>query len=134
LLVDSAVADGRLAANPAHGVKLPRPRRGEPRFLSADEVTALVEAAGEHGLSVAVLALCGLRFGELAALRVRDVDLARRRLTVAGSVTALGCRAVCSDPKSHRVRSVPFPISLTLFVEARTRVRHARRPAVHLHR
>jgi integrase len=123
LLVDSAVADGRLAANPAHGVKLPRPRRGEPRFLTADEVTALIEAAGEHGLSVAVLALCGLRFGELAALRVRDVDLARRRLTIAASVTEVGGRAVWSDPKSHRVRSVPVPPSLTPFLEDRTRGR-----------
>lgn len=40
LLIDSAVADGRLAANPAHGVKLPRIRRGEPRFLTAGEVTS----------------------------------------------------------------------------------------------
>ncbi|WP_329707004.1 site-specific integrase [Nocardioides sp.] len=123
LLIDSAVADGRLAANPAHGVKLPRLRRGEPRFLSPSEVTALIAAAGEHGLSVAVLALCGLRFGELAALRVRDVDLPRRRLTIAGSVTEVGGRTVWSDPKSHRVRSVPFSASLTPFVEDRTRGR-----------
>lgn len=113
LVIDSAVADGRLAANPAHGVKLPRVRRGEPRFLTAGEVTSLIASAGEYGLSIAVLSLCGLRFGELAALRVRDVDVVRHRLTVAGSVTEVGGRAVWSDPKSHRVRSVPFPPSLT---------------------
>jgi integrase len=125
LLIDSAVADGRLAANPAHGVKLPRIRRGEPRFLTAGEVTNLIAASGEYGLSIAILALCGLRFGELAALRVRDVDLERHRLTVAGSVTEVGGRAVWSDPKTHRVRSVPFPPSLAVFIEDRTRGRAA---------
>ena len=35
------------------------------------------------------LAYTGLRFGEMAALRVRRLDLLRRRLEVAGSVTAV---------------------------------------------
>jgi integrase len=123
LLIDSAVADGRLAGSPARGVRLPRVRRGEPRYLTAGEVTSLISVSGEDGLSVAVLALCGLRFGELAALRVRDVDLARLRFTVARSVTEVGGRAVWSDPKTYRVRSVPFPPSLTPFVEHRIRGR-----------
>ncbi len=56
-------------------------------FLSHDEVAALADAAGHHGLAIRVLAYTGLRFGELAALRGSRVNLARRRITVAESVT-----------------------------------------------
>jgi integrase len=112
MILETAVDDGRIARNPARGVKLPRQRRAEPRFLAADEVAALVRAAGAQGPALAVLALCGLRFGELAALRVRDVDTRRRRLTVAGSVTEVAGRLVWSDPKTGRSRSVPYPASL----------------------
>jgi integrase len=76
----------------------------------------MVEAAGAQGPAVAILALCGLRFGELAALRVRDVDQARRRFTVAGSVTEVSGRLVRSDPKTGRTRSVPYPATLAPMV------------------
>ena len=112
LLLDLAVRDGRLPRNPAAGVGLPRAARGEPRFLSHPQVDALAGAAGENRLPILVLAYCGLRFGELAALRVRRVDLLRRRLEVAESVTEVGGRAVFGTPKTHQRRSVPLPRSL----------------------
>lgn len=112
LILDEAVRDGRLGRNPAAGVKLPRIVRAEPRFLSPDEVGALVAAAGRDGLAMSLLAFTGLRFGELAALRVRRVDFARRRLVVAESVTEIGGRLVWSTPKTHQTRSVPFPPAL----------------------
>jgi integrase len=46
---DLAVLDGRLARNVAKPVKLPRPRKAEPRFLTHDQVEALAEACGDHG-------------------------------------------------------------------------------------
>jgi integrase len=117
LLLDTAVDDNRIGRNPAQRVKLPRPRRAEPRFLTETEVLAMVRAAGDDGPAIAILALCGLRFGELAALRVRDVNLERRRLTVAGSVTEVAGRLVRSTPKTGRTRSVPFPAMLTPVLE-----------------
>lgn len=56
--------------------------------------------------------------GEAAALRVRRVDLLRRRVEVAESVTEVGGRAVAGTPKTHQRRSVPLPRSL---VEPMTR-------------
>ena len=109
LLLDLAVRDGRIAKNPATGVRLPRPRRGDPVFLSGEQVVRLADAAGDYRLVVLVLALTGLRFGELTALRVRRVDLARRRLTVAESATEVGGRLVWSTPKTHQTRAVPLP-------------------------
>ena len=120
LIFDSAVKDGRIARNPAAGVALPRQVRAEPRVLTAVEVADLVAAAGDEGLSVAVLAFTGLRFGELAGLRVKRVDLLRRRLVVAESVTEVSGRLVWSTPKTHQTRSVPFPNSLASSVEQLT--------------
>ena len=59
-----------------------------------------------------MLAYCGLRFGELAALRARRVDLLRRRLEVAESVTEVAGRVVFGTPKTHQRRWVPLPRSL----------------------
>jgi integrase len=61
---------------------------------------------------VLVLAYGGLRFGELAGLRVRDVNLMRSRLTVARNATEVSGRVVVDTPKTHRARQVPIPRSL----------------------
>ena len=45
------------------------------KALTHAEVAALVQAAGDAGPILQTLARTGLRFGELAALRVADVDL-----------------------------------------------------------
>jgi integrase len=59
-----------------------------------------------------MLAFTGLRFGELAALRVGRVDLLRRRLEIAESVTEVNGATVFGTPKTHHRRSVPIPRSL----------------------
>lgn len=112
LVLDHAVRDGRMPRNPASKVKLPPVSKSEKRFLSHEQVAELADAAGDYGLAVKVLAYCGLRFGELAALRVRRVDLLRRRLEVAESVTEVRGRTIFGSPKSHAARSVPIPRSL----------------------
>ncbi len=112
LMLALAVRDGRLPRNPAEGVPLPRAARGEPRFLTRSQVAALAGEAGEYGIVVDVLALVGLRYGEIAALRVGRVDLLRRRLTVAESVTEVGGRPVWGTPKTHQRRTVPIPLAL----------------------
>jgi integrase len=56
-----------------------------------------------------VLAFCGPRWGEAVALRVKRVDLLRRRITVAESVTEVRGRLTWGTPKSHQARSVPVP-------------------------
>ncbi|SDY51583.1 Site-specific recombinase XerD [Modestobacter sp. DSM 44400] len=109
LLLTLAVRDGRIPRNPAVGVPLPRVRRADPRFLNRNEVERLAEAAGEYGDVVHLLAYTGLRFGEMAALRVRRVDFLRKRLTVAESATEVGGTVEYGAPKSHQQRTVPIP-------------------------
>lgn len=112
LVLDLAVRDGGLARNPAVGVRLPRPRRDEPVFLTMAQVERLAVEGGENGAQLLCLSLTGLRFGEFAGLRVRRLDVVRRRLTVAESVTEVGGRLVWSTPKTHQTRRVPVPRTL----------------------
>ncbi len=111
-ILNSAIDDGRLARNPASRVKLPRERSRDKRFLTHRQVAELADAAGADQLIIRVLAYCGLRFGELAALRVRNVDPLRRRLRIEESATEVDGRMMFGTPKSHQCRSVPVPRSL----------------------
>ncbi|MTD15440.1 tyrosine-type recombinase/integrase [Nakamurella sp. YIM 132087] len=108
-ILDDAVRDRRLLSNPARGTKLPRKTRKENRYLTHHQVHELAEQAGEHAPMVLLLAYCGLRFGEAAALRVRDCDFRRRRVTVAQNAVEVGGRTVVGTPKNHRHRVVPIP-------------------------
>lgn len=108
-MLDDAVNDRRLPRNPAAGVDLPRLPTTERRYLTHEQVAALADAAGQYRLLVLVLAYCGLRWGEAAALRVRRVDLLRGRLQIVESVVDVNGQMVFGSPKSHQHRSVPVP-------------------------
>ena len=118
LILDLAVRDGRLPRNPATGVRLPRVQPKEKIFLDHDQVEALALAASEvsgratDGRVVRTLAYTGMRWGEMAALRVRRLDLMRRRLEIAESVTEVSGRAVWGTPKTHATRVIAVPRSL----------------------
>jgi integrase len=58
---------------------------------------------------VLFLAYTGVRFGEMAALCVKNLDLLRRRAMITQSVSEVRGRAVFSTPKNNQSRSVPIP-------------------------
>ena len=105
-----AVRDGPLVRNVADGVKRPKPEPGRHRFLTHVEVNKL--AAGcppPHDLLIRLLAYTGLRFGEAAGLRVRNVDFARGRLEVVENLIEADGHLHEGSPKARRARSVPLP-------------------------
>jgi integrase len=65
--------------------------------------------AEPHGALIMTLAYTGLRWGEATALRVRDLDMLRRRALVTENAVRVGRDIIVGTPKSHRARSVPFP-------------------------
>ena len=111
-LLDDAVSDRFIAVNPARGVKLPRKARKPHVYLDHRQLWALADAAGQKKALVLVLGYSGLRWGEAVALRVRDLDLLRRRLTVNENAVRVGATIVVGTPKSHKARSVPLPRAL----------------------
>ena len=80
-------------------------------YLSHGQVAALAAAVDRQAAVVRFLAYTGLRWGEMAALRVQDFDMLRRRVNVSRSVTESG-GLVWSTPKTWERRSVPFPAVL----------------------
>lgn len=108
-ILDSAVRDHLIPSNPARGAKLPRRIAREHVYLSNEQVATLLLAAREHAPIIATLAYTGLRWGEASALRVRDVDMRRRRLSVVENAVYVNGSIVVGSPKTHERRSVPFP-------------------------
>ena len=111
-VLDLAVKARRIPINPARGVDLPtlpgladRPMRA----LDERQLCAVADAAGANGrLSVNVLGWCGLRFGELAGLRVRRFDVLGRGLRIETALSEVCGRLVEASPKTKAsVRTVP---------------------------
>jgi integrase len=108
-ILADAVRDNLIARNPASGVKLPRMPRKRPVYLTHQQVGALAAAAGDYEGFVLLLAYTGIRWGEAIALRVADLDMLRRRVTVAENAVQVGATIHVGTPKSHKLRTVPLP-------------------------
>jgi integrase len=92
-VLEAAIQAGALVRNPAAGVRAPRGRSREMHFLSAAEVERLAEEiVPPYGTLVRFAAYTGLRAGELAAVRVKRLDLLRGtvRVVEAASEVAVG--------------------------------------------
>jgi len=94
------LAEDRLKASPASGLRAPKAPRKLPQVLDVDEMHQLVELDGDDPLSLrdrAMLELLyssGLRLSELCGLRWADLDLAEGLARVTG--------------KGRKVRLVPI--------------------------
>jgi integrase len=112
-----AVENGVVKSNPCLRMNLPG-GSAEKLSLKYPEVDALAESINPHfRVLVYSAAFLGLRAGELAALRVRDVDLAEKRVRVVRAYDFNA--AIFKDTKTHENRSVPivFPV-LAAILEA----------------
>lgn len=112
-LLDVAVRDRRILSNPARGVKLPRKVGKEKIYLSHEQVDLLATNSGEKATLVQFLSYTGLRWGEVVALRVSNLDSLRRRVNVTRNAVMVGGDIIEGTPKSHESRSVPFPAFLS---------------------
>lgn len=104
------ISEGRITKNPAKGVNLPQGRKREHIFLTPAQVDALANSIEAiYGALIWILATTGLRMGEAVELRVRDLDVKRRRLRIERAVTFVrGRGAVVGPPKSGKSRTVPL--------------------------
>jgi integrase len=75
-------------------------------------LAALADECGEYSPLILLLGYTGLRWGEARALRVRHLDLMRRRVQVAENIPDGSSEAETVAPKSHRRRVVPLPVFL----------------------
>jgi integrase len=108
MVMADTLSDNRLIRNPCEGIRAPKRQHKARAYLTHEQVESLAAALGDDALVVRLLAYTGLRWGEVAALKVGAVDMQRRRLQVDSSVAEVGGRLVWKAPKDHERRSVPF--------------------------
>lgn len=108
---EHAARDGAIHRNPAAGIRLPKVQGNDPRPLTHDQLWRLAAHLAEprDRMLVLVAGYCGLRWGELAALRWDDIDLDKRTLRVARAYSEEAPRGEMSPVKDHQARTVPIP-------------------------
>lgn len=109
-VLEAAIQAGALVRNPAAGVRAPRSHSREMHFLSAAEVERLAEAiVPPYGVLVRFAAYTGLRAGEIAALRVKRLDLLRGTVRVVEAASEVSGRLITGPTKTHAERTVRLP-------------------------
>jgi len=84
-------------------------------------VHRLAAASGDHALLVLLLAYTGLRWGEAIGLRIRDIDLERRRISVTVNAVEVAGLIEVGTPKSHKRRPVPYPDFLQAMIKEQSK-------------
>ena len=109
-----------LARNPAAVVKGPKVGRAAMQTYDLDQTAELLEAArGQRIFVPAMLAvLCGMRRGEIAALRWRYVDLEAAQLAVAQSAEQTKGAVRYKEPKNGHSRTVALSARLVAELKA----------------
>ena len=114
-VMNSAVDDGLIERNPVQ-IKGASSKAPEPKveIFTAEQVGQLADLMPpRHRCAVLLAAWCGLRFGELAALRRHDLELPKdgpALLHVRRGVVKLGREQLLTTPKSTSGdRTVPIP-------------------------
>ncbi|MFD6494651.1 tyrosine-type recombinase/integrase [Streptomyces sp. NPDC060188] len=114
-IMNTAVDDGLIERNPCRVKGAGTVTHTERPFLSVPEVYRLAEAVPPRCRALVLLAaFAALRFGELAALQRRDIDLEARTVSVRRSYAETRTEGLTvKAPKSAAgVRTVAFPASL----------------------
>lgn len=126
-----AVKWNLIARNPVDAVDLPKTERPPVKTFTEGQARALLAAVkGDSAEPAYLLALlCGLRRGELLALKWEDLDFDAGTLAVHRALERIGARLEFVEPKSHsgrRILPLPQPVLKAL------RVHHARQSATRL--
>ncbi len=116
-----AVTWERLAKNPAHATTPPKVERKKMLAYDAGQTAELLESLRPTRMFIPTLlaVMCGLRRGEVLALRWRNVELGdnRRQLAIVESAEQTKEGVRYKEPKSGRARTVS--LSTTVLAELR---------------
>lgn len=98
----TAVRRGLIDRNPAITVELPAVRKSKVDVWTAVELGGFLDLIADDRLHLlyVLLGLCGLRRGEVVALRWSDVDFDHGYLRIEQSAVRVGNRSIIGAPKS----------------------------------
>lgn len=117
-ILDVAVKDRNIISNPARGnLRLPRVVDKEKNFLTKEQVKALVSEVPEQYKTVVwFLVTSGTRWGEMAALRPKDL-LGNGRVRIARSYSKVNGTFALTDNKGHEARTVVVPPQVEVMLQ-----------------
>ncbi|WP_336641768.1 tyrosine-type recombinase/integrase [Microbacterium sp. USHLN272] len=107
-ILDDAIEDGRIIKNAARGITIKRKPLPEETYLTHRQIEQLARAS-RYPTLVRFLAYTGLRWGEATALRVKNIDTAKRRILIREAVSEVNGKHVLGSVKSHESRVVAYP-------------------------
>lgn len=104
--LSDAVKKGLITTNPAAVADSPRPRRQEMKTWTAQELGGFLHHAHDDRLFAAwrLVAMTGMRRGEVLGLRWKDVDLERGRLSITQTLVLIDNKPQVSTPKTESGR------------------------------
>jgi integrase len=110
-IMRAALEDRLIASNPVERLPLPRLEREETRFLTVDELWSLADVIDcRYRAFVLLGGYAGLRLGEMLGLRWTNVDLLRRQVFVAETLSDLAGEISFGPPKTRAaVRRIGMP-------------------------
>jgi integrase len=109
-----------LVRNPAGAIDPPKVGHTAMQTYDLGQTAELIEAVRGYRIFVPVIlaVLCGLRRGEIAALRWRNVDLAGNQLAVVQSAEQTKAGVRYKEPKSGRTRTVALSTNVATELKA----------------
>jgi len=110
----AAVEAGTIAASPCRGVKLPTPDPKGIRFLTMAELNQLGPAVSpEYRIAIYLAGILGLRWSEVAGLRVGRINFFGKTLEVAETCAEVKGKLSFEDVKTKSSRrTLPVPDSV----------------------
>ena len=105
-----ACDEGKIPSNPASRLNVKKPATREIRPLELEQVRAIAaEVDDRYRALVLLLGFCGLRIGEASALRIRRLDMSRRRLEIVEAASEVAGRRIVKETKTGKPRVVTLP-------------------------
>jgi integrase len=121
--LNQAVRWRLLPRNPCSDVDPPKVERGEMKVWTVDQITEAIDLSRSWcvHMPMVLAAFCGLRRGEIAALRWKHVDFARAQLSVTESAEQTKAGVRYKAPKSGKGRTVALPSMMVAALRAHRR-------------
>jgi integrase len=116
-----AVLWNALHRNPADAVKPPKVERKRPDTYDTDEAVQVLETLRSTRMFIPTILgmMCGLRRGEIVALRWHSVDLDRGQLAVVASTEQLAGKRNCREKETKGKRHRTIALSKQVVAELR---------------
>jgi integrase len=117
MILDHAVEAKNLRTNPLKDAAGRRHKKNLPTvpteiatgFLALHELLRVAFSAGFYKNVILILGLCGLRWGELVGLRVKDLDVKKGQIIVRRSLLEFNGKLIEETTKNYRQRVIDLP-------------------------